>query len=147
MAFTSAEEVIKYIEDENVEYVDIRFSDLPGVQQHFSIPASAFTKDVFEDGLAFDGSSVRGFQSIHESDMMLLPDVTTARIDPFRAAKTLNITSSSTTRSLASPTAGTRAMSPARPRSTSSAPASPTPRSSVPRPSSTSSTRSATTRR
>ncbi|MHC6213346.1 type I glutamate--ammonia ligase [Rhodococcus ruber] len=91
MAFTSAEEVIKYIEDENVEYVDVRFSDLPGIQQHFSIPAAAFTKDVFEDGLAFDGSSVRGFQSIHESDMMLLPDVTTARIDPFRAAKTLNV--------------------------------------------------------
>ena len=91
MAFTTAEEVIKYIADENIEYVDIRFSDLPGVQQHFSIPASAFNQDVFEDGLAFDGSSVRGFQSIHESDMMLLPDVTTAQIDPFRKAKTLNI--------------------------------------------------------
>ena len=91
MAFTTAEEVIKYIADENIEYVDIRFSDLPGVQQHFSIPASAFDESVFEDGLAFDGSSVRGFQSIHESDMMLLPDPATARIDPFRAAKTLNL--------------------------------------------------------
>ena len=56
-----------------------------------SIPASAFDESVFEDGLAFDGSSVRGFQSIHESDMMLLPDPETARIDPFRAAKTLNL--------------------------------------------------------
>src|SRR6185295_13694199 len=61
------------------------------VVQHFSIPASAFDESVFEDGLAFDGSSVRGFQSIHESDMMLLPDPATAQIDPFRAAKTLNI--------------------------------------------------------
>ena len=56
-----------------------------------TIPASAFDQSVFEVGLAFDGSSVRGFQSIHESDMMLLPDAETARIDPFRAAKTLNL--------------------------------------------------------
>ncbi|MCW4355358.1 type I glutamate--ammonia ligase [Hoyosella sp. YIM 151337] len=91
MAFSNAEDVFKFIADENVEYVDVRFCDLPGVQQHFSIPASAFNQDVIDDGLAFDGSSVRGFQSIHESDMLLLPDVTTAGIDPFRAAKTLNV--------------------------------------------------------
>jgi glutamine synthetase len=91
VAFTTADEVIKYIADENIEYVDIRFTDLPGIEQHFSIPAKAFNQDVFEDGLAFDGSSVRGFQSIHESDMLLLPDVTTARVDPFRTAKTLNV--------------------------------------------------------
>lgn len=58
--------------------------------QHFSIPATAFDESVFEDGSAFDGSSVRGFQSIHESDM-LLPDADTAQIDPFRSAKTLNL--------------------------------------------------------
>ncbi|WP_068275296.1 type I glutamate--ammonia ligase [Aldersonia kunmingensis] len=91
MAFTTAEEVIKFIADEGVEYVDVRFTDLPGVQQHFSITASAFEKDTLEDGLAFDGSSVRGFQSIHESDMILLPDYGTAQLDPFRAAKTLNM--------------------------------------------------------
>ena len=91
MAEKTADDIIKLIKDENVEYVDIRFCDLPGVVQHFSIPASAFDESVFEDGLAFDGSSVRGFQSIHESDMMLLPDPETARIDPFRAAKTLNL--------------------------------------------------------
>ncbi len=72
MAEKTADDVIKLIKDEEVEYVDIRFCDLPGVVQHFSIPASAFDESVFEDGLAFDGSSVRGFQSIHESDMMLL---------------------------------------------------------------------------
>ena len=91
MAEKTADDIMKQIKDEEVEYVDIRFCDLPGVVQHFSIPASAFDESVFEDGLAFDGSSVRGFQSIHESDMMLLPDPETARIDPFRAAKTLNL--------------------------------------------------------
>ncbi|CPZ89115.1 Probable glutamine synthetase%2C type I (GlnA1) [Mycobacteroides abscessus] len=91
MAFSSPDEVFKFIADEKVEYVDVRFCDLPGVVQHFSIPASAFDQSVFDDGLAFDGSSVRGFQSIHESDMLLLPDISTARVDPFRAAKTLNI--------------------------------------------------------
>ncbi|GAA4402029.1 type I glutamate--ammonia ligase [Tsukamurella soli] len=89
--FTTNQELLDYLRTEDVEYVDIRFCDLPGVMQHFSIPASAFDESVFEDGLAFDGSSVRGFQSIDESDMMLLPDVTTARLDPFRAAKTLNL--------------------------------------------------------
>lgn len=91
MAFSSPDEVFKFIADEKVEYVDVRFCDLPGVVQHFSIPASAFDASVFEDGLGFDGSSVRGFQSIHESDMLLLPDISTAKIDPFRAAKTLNV--------------------------------------------------------
>ncbi|MFT4044761.1 MAG: type I glutamate--ammonia ligase [Gordonia sp. (in: high G+C Gram-positive bacteria)] len=89
--YSSNEELLDGIRAEGVEYVDIRFVDLPGVTQHFSIPASAFDESVFEDGLAFDGSSVRGFQSIDESDMLLLPDPSTARIDPFRKAKTLNL--------------------------------------------------------
>ena len=72
MAEKTADDVMKLIKDAEAEYVDIRFCDLPGIVQHFSIPASAFDESVFEDGLAFDGSSVRGFQSIHESDMMLL---------------------------------------------------------------------------
>jgi glutamine synthetase len=87
----TADGILKLVADEDVEYIDIRFCDLPGVLQHFSIPASALDASVFEDGLAFDGSSIRGFQSIHESDMMLLPDPGTALIDPFRAAKTLNL--------------------------------------------------------
>jgi glutamine synthetase len=91
VAEKTADDIIKQIKDEDVQYVDIRFCDLPGIVQHFSIPASVFDESVFEDGLAFDGSSVRGFQSIHESDMMLLPDPETARIDPFREAKTLNL--------------------------------------------------------
>ncbi|CAJ1496799.1 type I glutamate--ammonia ligase [[Mycobacterium] kokjensenii] len=91
MTDKTADDILKLVADENVEYVDIQFCDLPGQMQHLSIPASTLDATVFEDGLAFDGSSIRGFQSIHESDMMLLPDFSTAQIDPFRAAKTLNL--------------------------------------------------------
>ncbi|UVO10652.1 type I glutamate--ammonia ligase [Mycobacterium sp. SVM_VP21] len=91
MTDKTADDILKLVADENVEYVDIQFCDLPGQMQHLSIPASTLDASVFEDGLAFDGSSIRGFQSIHESDMMLLPDYSTAQIDPFRAAKTLNL--------------------------------------------------------
>ena len=69
--------------------VDVRFCDLPGVMQHFTVPVSSFDQSVFDDGLNFDGSSIRGFQAIHESDMSLFPDPTTAYLDPFRTAKTL----------------------------------------------------------
>jgi glutamine synthetase len=89
--FNNADEVLSYIEDEGVQFVDVRFCDLPGVMQHFTFPVENFKADVFTDGLMFDGSSIRGFQAIHESDMMLLPDPTTALIDPFRQHKTLNI--------------------------------------------------------
>ncbi|EWM13814.1 type I glutamate--ammonia ligase [Kutzneria sp. 744] len=87
--FTNPDEVLRFISDEEVKFVDVRFSDLPGIMQHFTVPAAAFDADAMAEGLAFDGSSVRGFQQIHESDMMLLPDLATARIDPFRIEKTL----------------------------------------------------------
>lgn len=87
--FQGADDLLAYIKDEGVEMIDIRFCDLPGVMQHFTVPAGSFGPEVFEDGLAFDGSSIRGFQKIHESDMALLPDPSTAFIDPFREAKTL----------------------------------------------------------
>src|SRR5690625_691693 len=91
MNFTSPEEVTKFIEEEGVEFVDIRFTDVPGTEQHFTIPASEFNEDAIAEGLAFDGSSIRGFTTIDESDMTLLPDLATARLDPFRKAKTLNV--------------------------------------------------------
>ena len=87
--FNSNDELLAYIRSEGIEMIDIRFCDLPGVMQHFTVPVSSFDESVFEDGLSFDGSSIRGFQAIHESDMSLYPDPTTAYIDPFRAAKTL----------------------------------------------------------
>jgi glutamine synthetase len=87
--FANADEMFRYIEEEAVEFVDIRFCDLPGIMQHFTVPVSSFDAGVLEDGLMFDGSSIRGFQAIHESDMALFPDVTTAYLDSFRERKTL----------------------------------------------------------
>lgn len=89
--FTSADEVIDYIERENVEFVDVRFCDLPGVQQHFTVPVAEFQASALTEGVMFDGSSIRGFTAIHESDMQLVPDLTSAFVDPFRVAKTLVI--------------------------------------------------------
>ncbi len=90
--FNSPDEVLGYISDNGVEFVDVRFCDLPGVMQHFTFPARNFTESVFTEGLMFDGSSIRGFQQIHESDMLLLPDPSTAVVDPFRQHPTLNMT-------------------------------------------------------
>ena len=92
--FKNAAEVIDYIKNNDVKFVDVRFIDLPGIQHHFNVPAASFNEDVFKDGLMFDGSSIRGFQSIHESDMKLLPAPETAYLDPFRKEKTLIITHS-----------------------------------------------------
>ena len=89
--FQNSEELLKYVKDEGVEMIDVRFCDLPGVMQHFTVPVSSFDQSVFDDGLGFDGSSIRGFQAINESDMSLFPDPTTAYIDPFRKSKTLNL--------------------------------------------------------
>jgi glutamine synthetase len=89
--FTNSEEVLRFLRDEDVRFVDVRFCDLPGVMQHFTVPVEAFDESVFTDGLMFDGSSIRGFQAIHESDMALLPDPATSYVDPFRADKTLNL--------------------------------------------------------
>ena len=87
--FKNAKEILDYIKKEDVKLVDIRFIDLPGIQHHFNVPAGAFDESVFTDGLMFDGSSIRGFQSIHESDMKLLPIPSSAYLDPYRKEKTL----------------------------------------------------------
>ncbi|HET7172743.1 MAG TPA: type I glutamate--ammonia ligase [Nocardioidaceae bacterium] len=87
--FADRDAMLAFIRDADVQFVDVRFCDLPGVMQHFTVPVSSFGPEVFEDGLQFDGSSIRGFQAIHESDMSLLPDPGTAYLDPFRADRTL----------------------------------------------------------
>ena len=87
--FQNPAEVIAFIKDTEVKFLDIRFTDLPGVQQHFTVPASMVDEEFFEVGQLFDGSSIRGFANIHESDMQLIPDVTTAYLDPFRIERTL----------------------------------------------------------
>src|SRR5438309_4225764 len=76
-------EVVALARDEGVEIVDFRFCDLPGLMQHFSVPLHELSEDTFEDGLGFDGSSIRGFQEIQESTLILLPDANTAVPDPF----------------------------------------------------------------
>jgi glutamine synthetase len=88
---SSAADVLALIESEGYEFLDLRFVDLPGLVQHFSVPVSAVTESVFTDGLYFDGSSVRGFQGIQESDMLLIPDISTVQEDRFRARKTLMV--------------------------------------------------------
>ena len=87
--FGNADEFFKFVKDEGVEYLDVRFTDLPGIQQQVTLPAWTFDADAAENGVAFDGSSIRGFQSIDQSDMVLFPDFGTAYIDPFKRRKTI----------------------------------------------------------
>ncbi|MBW3649639.1 MAG: type I glutamate--ammonia ligase [Actinobacteria bacterium] len=84
-------EVLRHAVDEGVEVVDLRFCDLPGLMQHFSVPVAQLTEEAFDEGFGFDGSSIRGFQEIQESDMILVPDPATAYLDPFREHPTLNL--------------------------------------------------------
>jgi glutamine synthetase len=83
--------VIEFAKENNVQIVDYRFIDLPGTWQHFSIPVEDLSEDVFQEGVGFDGSSIRGFQKIHESDMLLIPDPATAFLDPFSEVTQLNL--------------------------------------------------------
>jgi glutamine synthetase len=83
------DDVLKVIKDQKIEMVDLRFTDIPGLWQHFSVPPSALDRDSFADGVGFDGSSIRGFQEIQESDMLVIPDPATAFLDPFAEAPTL----------------------------------------------------------
>jgi glutamine synthetase len=86
---TSPAEVLDKARAAGVKVVDIRFVDLPGTWQHFSVPLSSFEEDAFTEGLGFDGSSIRGFQAINESDMLLIPDPDSATIDPILQIPTL----------------------------------------------------------
>src|SRR5947207_10336316 len=86
---TTARDVIGMAEDAGAQIVDLRFCDLPGLMQHFSIPMGELDEDSFESGFGFDGSSIRGFQEIQESDMLLVPDADGAYIDPFLKHPTL----------------------------------------------------------
>jgi glutamine synthetase len=85
----SVKDVIKLAKDKEAKIVDLRFIDLPGLWQHFSIPVADMTEELFADGIGFDGSSIRGFQTIDESDMLLMPDPSTAQMDPFTKVPTL----------------------------------------------------------
>ncbi|RKU18529.1 type I glutamate--ammonia ligase [Candidatus Poribacteria bacterium] len=85
-------EVVALAKENDIKIVDLKFMDLPGMWQHFSLMVEELSEDLFEEGCGFDGSSIRGFQAINESDMLLFPDPTTALIDPVCKVPTLSIT-------------------------------------------------------
>jgi glutamine synthetase len=87
----NAKEVLKLIKEKAVKFVDFKFMDFPGQWQHFTVPANQLKEDSFEEGFGFDGSSIRGWQSIHESDMLIMPDPATALIDPFTRIATVSL--------------------------------------------------------
>lgn len=82
-------EVVNYVAENGCRMMDLRFMDFLGTWQHITIPVSELSEDVFVDGFGFDGSSIRGWQAINASDMLIMPDPETARIDPFMSASTL----------------------------------------------------------
>jgi glutamine synthetase len=84
-------EVLDMAKENGAKLVDLRFMDFPGLWQHFSVPIGELEESSFEDGFGFDGSSIRGWQPIHASDMLVIPDAATAKMDPFYAAPTLTL--------------------------------------------------------
>ena len=88
---SKAKDVLKLIKDEEIEWVDLRFTDPKGKWQHLTMVASVMGEDELEDGLMFDGSSIEGWKAINESDMILMPDPSTAIIDPFFEETTLDL--------------------------------------------------------
>ena len=88
----SPQDVLKLIKDKEVKFIDLRFTDTRGKEQHVGVPVKAFGADKFEDGHAFDGSSIAGWKGIQASDMLLMPDPVTAYLDPFMDETTLVIT-------------------------------------------------------
>src|SRR6516165_6199918 len=88
----SLDDVLSTIKEDKIEMVDLRFTDLPGLWQHFSVPPRALDLETLAEGVGFDGSSIRGFQEIQESDMLVVPDPSTAFLDPFSEVPTLVVT-------------------------------------------------------
>lgn len=91
MIARTPKEVIDYAKKQGVQFIDLKFEDLPGLWQHFTITWNEFNEALFEEGIGFDGSSIRGFQTIDQSDMLLVPDPNTAWIDPFMRHPTLSL--------------------------------------------------------
>lgn len=83
--------VLNFIKSKKIKFVDLKFMDFPGQWQHFTVPTSQFDKDSFDDGYGFDGSSIRGWKRINESDMLIIPDASTMFVDPFIEAPTISL--------------------------------------------------------
>ncbi len=88
---TPVDDVLKYIKDKKISFVDMKFMDFPGQWQHFTVPSSQLDKGSFDDGFGFDGSSIRGWKAINESDMLIIPDPNTMFLDPFIEAPTISL--------------------------------------------------------
>src|SRR5947199_9885326 len=86
-------EILEYAKKHDTKQLDLRFTDLPGLQQHVSYPITELDESSFEAGFGIDGSSIRGWAAINESDMLLIPDTSTAYIDPFYETRPLVMTS------------------------------------------------------
>ena len=110
----TAKDVLKSIKDNDVKYVDLRFTDPRGKWQHVTFDQSMIDDEIFEDGTMFDGSSIAGWKAINESDMTLMLDPTTASMDPFFAASTMSSSATSASLRPASPIRAIRAPSPKR---------------------------------
>ena len=82
-------DVVQFCKEKGVKFIDLRFMDFPGLMQHLTVPVAQLSENSFEDGFGFDGSSIRGWQAIHESDMLVMPDPHTATMDPFTDLPTL----------------------------------------------------------
>ena len=84
-------DVLTFAQENKVIMVDFKFIDFPGIWQNFSVPVSELDESTFEEGLGFDGSSMRGWKAINASDMLIIPDPSTAIMDPFRKYPTLSL--------------------------------------------------------
>lgn len=84
-------DILSYVKTNKIQFVDFKFMDFPGQWQHFTVPVSQFSESSFENGYGFDGSSIRGWKAINESDMLLIPDPTTMFLDPFIKAPTISL--------------------------------------------------------
>src|SRR5277367_5671434 len=85
----SPKEVLDYAKENGAKQLDVRFTDIPGLQHHISYPIGELSEESFENGFGIDGSSIRGWAAINESDMLLIPDPATAFMDPFYETTTL----------------------------------------------------------
>ena len=92
MGCQTPKEVLKYAKENKAEAADLKFLDLMGIWQHFTITMTELHEELFDEGSGFDGSSIRGWQPINASDMLVMPDPTTAVMDPFLAVPTLSLT-------------------------------------------------------
>jgi glutamine synthetase len=90
-AAPTPDDVVAFAREHQVALVDLKFTDLPGTWQHFAVAARELGEGLLTEGVGFDGSSIRGFQEINESDMLLVPDAATAYIDPFHEYPTLSL--------------------------------------------------------